>query len=130
MTSSIHSRAVFTYEDDTEHLQAVVERFMRGDLDDYPDVAPLPSPNTWETVISDRGNTAEAWETLIKDDEYSLPVFASIRNRRNMLEVGVDEEMIVGHLDLEAVRRTPLYPFRCYQAYTALQRKEIGRYSG
>ena len=94
---------------------------MRGDLDDYPDVDPLPSPNTWETVISDRGNTAEAWETLIADEEYSLPIFASIRNLRNMLEAGVDEATIVGHLDLDAVRHAPLYPFRYYQAYTALQ---------
>jgi len=51
---------------------------MRGDLDDYPDVEPLPSPNTWETVI--------------EDDEYSLPVFAPIRNPRSMLEASVDEE--------------------------------------
>lgn len=97
------------------------ERFMRGDLDDYPDVDPLPSPNTWETVISERGNTQEAWETLIEDDDYALPLFASIRNLRNMLEAGVDEETIVGHLDLEAVRHAPLYPFRYYQAYKALQ---------
>jgi hypothetical protein len=94
---------------------------MRGDLDDYPDVEPLPSPNTWETVISERGNTAEAWETLIAGEAYSLPIFASIRNLRNMLEAGVDEATIVEHLDLDAVRHAPLYPFRYYQAYTALQ---------
>lgn len=42
--------------------QVLFERFMRGDLDDYPDVEPLPSPKTWETVISERGNTQDAWE--------------------------------------------------------------------
>jgi hypothetical protein len=104
-----------------DEQEALFARFMRGDLDDYPDVEPLPSPNTWETVISERGNTAEAWTQLIEDDAYSLPIFASIRNLRNMLEAGVDEDTIVGHLDLEAVRRAPLYPFRYYQAYTALQ---------
>ena len=104
-----------------DEQEDLFERFMRGDLDDYPDVDPLPSPNTWETVISDRGNTAEAWKTLIEDDEYSLPIFASIRNLRNMLEAGVDEATVVGHLDLEAVRHAPLYPFRYYQAYTALR---------
>ena len=104
-----------------EEQEELFERFVRGDLDDYPDVEPLPSPKTWETVISERGNTAAAWETLIEDDEYSLPIFASIRNLRNMLEAGVDEETIVEHLDLEAVRRAPLYPFRYYQAYKALQ---------
>ncbi|WP_435349258.1 TROVE domain-containing protein [Haloarchaeobius sp. HRN-SO-5] len=101
--------------------EVLFERFVRGDLDDYPDVEPLPSPNTWETVISERGNTREAWETLIEDDAYTLPIFASIRNLRNMLEAGVDEDTIADHLDLEAVRHAPLYPFRYYQAYTALQ---------
>ena len=94
--------------------EALFERFMRGSLDDYPDVDPLPAPNTWETVISDRGNTQDAWELLIRDDEYTLPIFASIRNLRNMLEAGVPEETIVAHLDLEAVRHAPLYPFRYY----------------
>ena len=101
------------------------ERFVHGDLDDYPDVEPLPSPNTWETLISERGNTRDAWETLIEDDEYALPIFASIRNLRNMLEAGVAEDTIVDHLDLEAVRHSPLYPFRYYQAYTALQNASV-----
>jgi len=105
--------------------EALFERFMRGSLDDYPDVDPLPAPNTWETVISDRGNTQDAWELLIRDDEYTLPIFASIRNLRNMLEAGVPEETIVAHLDLEAVRHAPLYPFRYYQAYIALQDADV-----
>ena len=105
--------------------EVLFERFMRGDLDDYPNVEPLPSPNTWETVISERGNTRDAWETLIEDDAYTLPIFASIRNLRNMLEVGVDEDTVVGHLDLEAVRHAPLYPFRYYQAYTVLQTADV-----
>jgi hypothetical protein len=105
--------------------ETLFERFMRGDLDDYPDVEPLPSPNTWETVISERGNTRDAWETLIEDDAYTLPIFASIRNLRNMLEAGVDEDTVVDHLDLEAVRHAPLYPFRYYQAYTALQNADV-----
>ena len=108
-----------------EEQEELFERFMRGGLDDYPEVDPLPSPNTWETVISERGNTQEAWETLIGDDEYTLPIFASIRNLRNMIEAGVDEEVIVDHLDLEAVRQAPLYPFRYYQAYKALQQAGI-----
>ena len=108
-----------------DEQEALFERFMRGDLDDYPDVDPVPSPNTWETVISERGNTRDAWEMLIKDDAYTLPIFASIRNLRNMIEAGVDEDTIVAHLDLEAVRHAPLYPFRYYQAYTALQDADV-----
>jgi len=103
-----------------EEQETLFERFMRGDLDDYPDVEPLASPNTWEIVISERGNTQEAWETLLTDEEYTLPIFASIRNLRNMIEADVDEETIVDHLSIDAVQHAPLYPFRYYQAYTAL----------
>ena len=42
-----------------------------------------------------------------------------------MLDAGVDEETIMGHLDLEAVRHAPLYPFRYYQAYNALQEADV-----
>ncbi|SNR61713.1 TROVE domain-containing protein [Halorubrum vacuolatum] len=108
-----------------EEQAELFERFMRGGLDDYPDIDPLPSPKTWETVISERGNIRDAWTDLIEDDEHALPIFASIRNLRNMLEAGVDEETIVAHLDLEAVRHAPLYPFRYYQAYNALQEADI-----
>ncbi len=108
-----------------DEQDVLFERFMRGDLDDYPDVDPVPPPNTWETVISERGNTQDAWELLIEGDEYTLPLFATIRNLRNMLQAGVDEDTIVSHLDLEAVRRAPLYPFRYYQAYTALQDADL-----
>lgn len=104
-----------------EEQEVLFERFMRGGLDDYPDIEPLPAPNTWETVISERGNTRDAWETLIEDDAYTLPIFASIRNLRNMVEAGVPEETIVEHLSLDAVRHAPLSPFRYYQAYKDLQ---------
>ena len=104
-----------------EDQEALFERFVRGGLDDYPAVEPLPSPKTWETVVSERGSTREVWETLLEDDDYSLPIFASIRNLRNMLEAGVDAATIVDHLDLDAVRHAPLSPFRYYQAYKALQ---------
>ena len=104
-----------------DEQDALFERFMRGGLDDYPDVESLPSPKTWETVVSERGSTREAWETLVEDDDYSLPIFATIRNLRNMLDAGVPEETVVDHLDLEAVRHAPLSPFRYYQAYEALQ---------
>jgi 60 kDa SS-A/Ro ribonucleoprotein len=35
-------------------------------------------------------------------------------------QAGVDEETILKHLDLEAVRHAPLYPFRYYQSYKAI----------
>jgi hypothetical protein len=104
-----------------EHQERLFERFVHGGLDDYPEVEPLPAPNTWETVLSERGNTTAAWETLIEDDDHTLPLFATVRNLRNMLAAGVDEETVRDHLSLEAVRHAPLYPFRYYQAYKALQ---------
>lgn len=49
----------------------------------------LGSPRTWETVISEKGNNAEAWEGLIESDR--LPYMATLRNLRNMLKAGISE---------------------------------------
>ena len=106
-----------------EEQAALFERFMRGDLDDYPTIEPLEPPRTWERVLSERGNTREAWETLIRDE--ALPLFATIRNLRNMLEAGVPSETVLEALDLGAVAHAPLYPFRYYQAYRAIQQADL-----
>jgi len=66
----------------------IFERLMRGDLDKYPDVQPLDESQgkTWETVISEKGNTAEAWGEVLDD----MGLFARIRNIRNMKEAGLE----------------------------------------
>jgi flavin-binding protein dodecin len=92
---------------------------MRGDLDKYPDVQPLDESQgkTWETVISEKGNTAEAWGEVLDD----MGLFARIRNIRNMKEAGLESEEIVGDIDLEWVEHAQIWPFRFYQSYKAVK---------
>lgn len=83
----------------------------------------LKTPETWETVISEKGNTAEAWEQLIEHEK--LPYFASLRNLRNLLEADVSDEHLRKTLDYisneDMVERVKVLPFRYYSAYNALK---------
>jgi hypothetical protein len=101
---------------DDEHAE-IFRRLIRGPLDDHPDVEPLETPETWEAVISDRGNTADAWRDVLS----RLGLFAKIRNVRNMREAGLSGEEIFGEESMDHVRNAKLYPFRFYQAYQAAQ---------
>ena len=101
---------------DDEH-EEIFERLILGSLDDHPDVEPLETPRTWETVISERGSTREAWEDVLPD----MGLFARLRNVRNMLEAGVSAERIFDEADLSYVSKSKIYPFRFYQAYKAVQ---------
>lgn len=101
---------------DDEHDE-IFERLILGPLDDHPEVEPLDTPETWETVISERGSTREAWEDVLP----RMGLFARLRNIRNMLEVGVSAEDIFDEEDLEYVEESKIYPFRFYQAYKAVQ---------
>lgn len=100
---------------DEEH-EEIFERLMKGDLDGN-DVDPLSPPETWEVVISERGNTKEAWIDVLPE----MGMFAKIRNLRNMIEAGVDSEQIFDEDDLEYVRESKLFPFRFYQSYRAIK---------
>jgi len=97
----------------------IFERLMRGDLDKYPDVQPLNESQgkTWETVISEKGNTEEAWRE-VKDD---MGLFARIRNIRNMKEAGLESKEIVGDIELDWVENAQIWPFRFYQSYNAVK---------
>jgi hypothetical protein len=90
------------------------ERFMKQNLDEY-DVEPLQKPNTWETVISDKGSTPEAWRTVLQD----MGIMAKIRNIRNMLKAGLTGSEIFNDDDKNRVRHSKMFPFRLYQAYDA-----------
>ncbi|KAL8176473.1 UNVERIFIED_CONTAM: hypothetical protein K2H54_035247 [Gekko kuhli] len=70
----------------------------------------LPKPHTWERELSQRGNTAEAWEELI--DAGKLPFMAMLRNLRSILRVG------------ESVIRSRQLPFRFLAAYKVIQQLE------
>eukprot|EP00002_Diphylleia_rotans_P012230 TRINITY_DN2392_c0_g1_i1.p1 TRINITY_DN2392_c0_g1~~TRINITY_DN2392_c0_g1_i1.p1 ORF type:complete len:1217 (-),score=287.76 TRINITY_DN2392_c0_g1_i1:604-4254(-) len=50
----------------------------------------LPSPYTWECVISQKGNTTKSWEELISSRR--LPFFALLRNLRNIIKNNVSEQ--------------------------------------
>jgi len=81
----------------------------------------LPTPETWETVISCNGSTKESWESVIPKMGY----MAKLRNLRNFLKVGVDVEPVVKHLvNPEAVAKSKQYPFRFFSAYRELQTAE------
>jgi len=97
----------------------IFERLMRGDLDKYPDVQPLDESQgkTWETVISEKGNNAEAWRE-VKDD---MGLFARIRNIRNMKEAGLSSEEIVEGMETDWIKNSQMFPFRFYQSYKAVQ---------
>ena len=50
----------------------------------------IPTPVTWETELSERGNLAEVWEKLIHSRS-GLPYMALLRNLRNIIKAGVNE---------------------------------------
>lgn len=86
----------------------------------------LAVPYTWETVISEAGQTGrpmkEAWEELI--DSKRLPYMATLRNLRNMLKHKVSTEHIEKVCNYisspVAVKRSKQLPFRYLAAYRIL----------
>lgn len=139
--------------DDQQAL--LYQKVMQGELDegeafeehwDYgvsheanrEDIEPLEPPETWEVVISERGNTREAWEDVLE----RMALMARLRNLRNMLEAGVSEETILNTpirgkdyetgelftidedgMSMDGVRNSYIFPFRYYTAYLMLERE-------
>ncbi|OMJ94683.1 hypothetical protein SteCoe_2016 [Stentor coeruleus] len=83
----------------------------------------IPTPITWETIISAQGNKAECWEELIKSNK--LPFMATLRNLRNLLLTGVDEEThnkIISKLkNPDVISNSRLFPFRFLSAYESIK---------
>lgn len=83
----------------------------------------LPVPETWETVISAKGNKAEAWEELI--DNRKLPFMAMLRNLRNLLLTGISHRhhrWVMSRLcDENTVANSRQFPFSFFTAYEALE---------
>lgn len=82
----------------------------------------LKSFDTWETMLSAAGNSAEkkkmAWKTLLS--EKKLGYMALLRNVRNILSLGDGElsQMCLDALvDREAIHRSLVMPFRFSTAY-------------
>ncbi|WP_289466150.1 TROVE domain-containing protein, partial [Klebsiella pneumoniae] len=72
----------------------------------------LATPETWETQLSARGNTAEVWNELI--DNHRLGYMALLRNLRNIVNSGSDRipQVAATIADPEQVRRSKQLPFR------------------
>ena len=84
----------------------------------------LAMPKGWETELSERGNTKEVWDELIRENR--LGIFAQLRNLRNMIQAGADiDPVLMTFLSEEAVRKSRILPFRFYSAYQELKKAGI-----
>jgi 60 kDa SS-A/Ro ribonucleoprotein len=82
----------------------------------------LKTPYTWETVLSDKGNTKEVWEELI--DSKKVGYMALLRNLRNILKANVSDQhlgKVLTYLSSrDAVLRAKQLPYRYISAYQEL----------
>lgn len=83
----------------------------------------IPTPRTWETEVSMKGNCADVWEDLVKSAK--LPFMAMLRNLRNMILTGVDlttHNINIARLqDPDEIANSRLFPFRFLSAFQAIK---------
>lgn len=81
----------------------------------------LATPVTWETQLSERGNTREVWEELIA--ERKVGYMAALRNLRNMVQSGARniDEIYDYLMNPVAVARSKQLPFRFLSAFKMAQ---------
>lgn len=73
-------------------------------------------PETWETELVSRGNTAETWNDLVARGR--VPAMALARNLRNVIDAGTNLAPVIAALEDEAtIRRSGMLPFRLYTAW-------------
>lgn len=77
----------------------------------------LEVPNTWEAKIMNYGSTKENWEAILP----SMPIFATVRNLRNILEKEVSKEHIDAYVvdrlkDERRIKGSRMLPFRFLSA--------------
>ncbi|XP_013407026.1 telomerase protein component 1 isoform X1 [Lingula anatina] len=86
----------------------------------------LPTPETWETQVSMKGNKAEVWQDLLEHKK--LPFMAMLRNLRNMIKAGISEKyttkVIKRLTDVRSVVNSRQFPFRFFSAYEVLNSLE------
>lgn len=91
----------------------------------------LDTPYTWETQLSERGNTKAVWEELI--DSGRLGIMALVRNLRNILKAKVSDEHIkkvCAILSDEAtIKKSKMFPFRFYAAWLMLGQTETSNHA-
>jgi hypothetical protein len=78
----------------------------------------LAVPETWETVISEKGNNKDAWNEVIPKMGY----MAKLRNLRNIAQAGADIESVLKHLtNPKAVANSKQFPYRFLSAYKMIE---------
>lgn len=78
----------------------------------------VPTPETWEVVVSAQGSTKEAWESIT----HKMGYMAKLRNLRNFLKVGANLDPVIEYLTKpENVRRSRQFPFRFFAAHKAVE---------
>eukprot|EP01105_Mastigella_eilhardi_P019923 TRINITY_DN470_c0_g1_i2.p1 TRINITY_DN470_c0_g1~~TRINITY_DN470_c0_g1_i2.p1 ORF type:complete len:2366 (+),score=662.97 TRINITY_DN470_c0_g1_i2:216-7313(+) len=82
----------------------------------------FPVPETWETLVSQKGNKASTWEELIEHKK--LPFMAMLRNLRNLLFTGVHgryHKWVMNKLTNEmTIAHSKQFPFRFFSAYEVI----------
>jgi len=80
-----------------------IDKLMKGEL---------KNTETWEAVISAKGNNKEAWESVIP----KMGHMALLRNLRNFLNANVDMKPVLRQLEAGVIGGKQL-PFRYWNAY-------------
>lgn len=80
----------------------------------------LPTPYTWESELSAKGNNRETWERLIESGKVGY--MALLRNLRNIVAANPSNmNVVLDRLsDPQAVRKSRQLPFRYLAAYKSL----------
>ena len=95
------------------------EALFRKVLDDT-----LETPYTWETELSEKGNTKEVWDELIASGKVGY--MALLRNLRNIVRCGADIAPVLKVLsDPERVKKSRQLPFRFFSAYRMLEQENL-----
>ncbi|KYQ91006.1 WD40 repeat-containing protein [Tieghemostelium lacteum] len=107
---------------------ATYEEFLKSKLpgEFEPDRAgkrmKLPIPETWETLVSEKGNKASTWEELM--DHNKLPFTAMLRNLRNMMICGIQpsyHKWILNKLTSEqSIANSRQFPLRFLAAFDSI----------
>jgi len=84
----------------------------------------LETPYTWETELSEKGNTKEVWEDLVNSRK--MGYMAILRNLRNIINAKIQPEfmkIVYDTLaDKEQVLKSRQLPFRFLSAYKELEK--------
>lgn len=84
----------------------------------------LPTPETWETLLSEKGNKAATWEELIEHKK--LPFMAMLRNLRNLIYTGVHpryHRWVQNKLsNKQTVAQSKQFPTAFFSAYEVIPR--------